>query len=128
MKIGSVIPIGGWTQRSGKSAGWYLQIPCWLMILSFAQLLQWWSFLAAGVMWFVSGWLATLLERKLYGTQHNLDLVVMAVDEYGKDMDDEFRLQLLQEFAPEWWVRLMSPSWRIKLQQTLNEKFGRNPT
>jgi hypothetical protein len=125
MKVGSLIPTGSATARYGQGMGWVLQIPCWLALLSFVEYLHWWVVLASGVMWFVSDWLATVLERQVYGTRHNLKLIVLALEEYGGREGEEVRLQLLENFAPAWWRRLMTPSWQYELRREIQHKFER---
>ena len=125
MKVGSLIPTGSATQNYGRVIGWILQVPCWLILLSFVEYANWWVILAAGVMWVVSGWLATLLERRVYGTRHNIELIVFALQEYGGSKDEEVRSNLLEGFAPRWWRKLMSSSWQKELRQEIDRKFGR---
>ena len=125
MKVGSLIPTGRATGNYGRGIGWFLQIPCWLALLSFVEYLHWWLVLAVAVMWFLAGWIATAIERRLYGTRHNLELIVLAIEEYGGRESEEVRLQLLEGFAPAWWRKLMPPSRQYELRREIQHKFER---
>ena len=68
MKTGSVIQIGSFTQKHGKRTGWLLQIVCILIFFNFIQTFNLWTVITLLLIWFISGWIATIVERKLYGT------------------------------------------------------------
>ena len=80
--------------------------------------------IAAGVMaFFIGGWLATLLERKIYCNRQQLEIIVGAAKEYKRLSDSNVAAEVMAQVSPKWWLKLMPVTWqrelRIKLQPIL---------
>lgn len=124
MKTGTIIPAGLWTQKHGRIAGWAIQLFAYMnFIFEGTDPFGWHLIVVFLLIWFVSGWIATLIERKLYQTEDNLDLISYAAESYGKSLRPEQLQELMDGFAPQWWIRLMSWSWREKLTARINERL-----
>lgn len=94
-----------------------------MILLFLVRPFGWWITASLVIMWFVGGWIATLIERKTYESNYRMDLIVFAAEEYMKDMDTESAALLLSKVAPEWWIKLMSPDWQKQLQNRLLDIF-----
>jgi hypothetical protein len=125
MKTGSIIEIGSFTQKYGKNTGWLLQIACITIFFNFFQTYNLWTVIPLALLiWFISGWVATILERKLYGTEDNIDLIAYVAQQFVKDCGDEKLQEYLDGIAPQWWIRLMPFSWREELTKRINENLA----
>jgi hypothetical protein len=119
MKLNTILPKGAWTGRYGGTASFLLKGGCFLVLFLLFKPLGWWLMLSIIVMWFVSGWIATLIERKAYASEYNMDLIVFAAEQYTKDMDTESAAHLMSQAAPKWWIKLMPQEWQSRLHERL---------
>ena len=92
---------------------------CYLALVLLVPALGWWVAGTFVVIWFASGWLATLMERRAYATQQNMDSVVYAAKKYTTEKGTEFAVGILSEVAPKWWIKLMPRSWQVQLRDQL---------
>lgn len=103
LTIGTVLPVGSYPRRWGHIIGWVLQVPLYIFILISYMDIKWVTVVVFLVCWFVSGWIATAMERMIY---QNVDLVS--------------RLLLCQRAGaviPQWWIALMPASWQAPLNR-----------
>lgn len=119
MKKNTILQKGAWTGRYGGTVSVMLKGGCFIILFLLFETFSWWLVLSIMVMWFVSGWVATLIERKAYASEYNMDLIVFTAEEYTKDMDTESAAQLMSQVAPKWWIKLMPPSWQSRLRERL---------
>lgn len=104
LKGGTVLSAGAVTQKHGDTLGWLFQLPCYALLISYCFGSQ--IGLAIGafiVMWFISGGIAKIIERRAYQTDKELDLLA--------DMSSSGHV------IPQWWLALMSEEWKTTLRK-----------
>lgn len=121
MKHGTILPTGSFTERHGGTIGYIINAVCIGITLSFMSTLGKWLFLSITTFLFLGGWIATLIERKLYCNQFQLDTIVYAAKEYSRLSNTESAAGILMEVAPKWWIKLMPSDWQRELQEKLKE-------
>ena len=119
MKSGTILPAGSFTVRHGRTVGYILNAFCIGITFSFALQLGWWLILSIAIFLFIGGWIATLIERKLYCNQFQLDTIVYAAQEYSRLSNAESAAEILSEVAPKWWIKLMPSDWQQELREKL---------
>ena len=93
---------------------------CFLALFLLFKVLNWWLVPIGILMWFISGKIATLIERKAYANQYNMDLIVSAAERYAKDADAESVAQVMSQAVPKWWIELMPQLWQSLLRERLS--------
>lgn len=119
MKVGTIIPTGGFTGRNGSTVSFLIKTFCVIALLLLIELMEWWFIPSGVLMWLIGNWLATLVERKLYCNNSNMDIIFLAAKEHAKDMKTEDATELMLDVAPKWWLKLMPLSWQLELREKL---------
>lgn len=131
MKDHTILPTGVLTARHGGFIGYLLNAMCIGIALSFIGMIKVWVILSGAITLFIGGWLATLLERKLYCNSDQIKIIVGAAQEYVRFSSPNGAAEVLAQVAPKWWLKLMPAAWqqelRMKLQPILlpDESGGR---
>ncbi len=131
MKDHTILPTGSLTARHGRLIGYLLNAMCIGIALSFIGIIKVWVILSAASIFFIGGWIATLLERKLYCSSDQIKIILGAAEEYARLSGPNGAAEVLGQVAPKWWLKLMPAAWqqelRIKLQPILlpDESHGR---
>ena len=124
MKTGTIVPTGAWTEKNGRISGWAIHLFTYMNFLFvFSDPFGWHLILVLLLIWFLGGWTATLIERKLYGTEERLETIVYAVESYGKSLRPEQLREFIDGLVPQWWIRLMPMSWRGRVTKRINESI-----
>ncbi len=124
MKTGTVIPTGIRAQQHGIIAGWAIQIFAYMnFVVISLDPFGWHLSIVFFVIWFSSRWYATLIERNFYGTEGRIETIAHAAQSHGKNLSPEQLQEFLDGIAPQWWISLMSLSWRQKLTDRINESL-----
>jgi len=121
MKKGTILPVGSFTEQYGSILGYFINAVCIGITLSFISELTWWLILSLFIFLFIGGWIATIIERKLYCNQFQLDIIVSAAKEYSKLTSTESAAEILAEVAPKWWIKLMPSKWKMELHGQLKQ-------
>ena len=88
----------------------------------------WWLLLPFAIMWFLSGWVATVIERKFYETDANIEVIIVAVEDVADTITSfEERKKNLARLVPSWWFKLMSRSWQEKLVWSIQARAEERP-
>src|SRR3972149_10337282 len=123
MKDHTILPTGALTARLGRFIGYLLNAVCIGIALSFIDIIKVWVILSAASTFFIGGWIATLLERKLYCSSDQIKIIVGAAQEYARFSGPNGAAEVLGQVAPKWWLKLMPAAWeqevRIKMQPIL---------
>lgn len=123
MKDKTILPTGSFTAKHGGSMGYLINAICIGIGLSSLSTIKLWLILSGVITFFIGGWLATLLERKVYCNQQQLEIIVGAAKEYKRLSDSNGAAEVMSEVAPKWWLKLMPVAWqrdlRIKLKPIL---------
>jgi hypothetical protein len=119
MKVGTILPKGALTGSYGGMLSLVIKGICFVTLFFLFRVFSWWVAASLIIMWFVSGWIATLIERKFYANNYNMDLIVFAAEQYTKDMPTESAAELMSKVAPKWWIKLMPPIWQSQLRNRL---------
>jgi|TARA_B100002003_G_C13981439_1_gene474605 hypothetical protein len=124
MKTGTMIPNGIWTQQKGRITGWAIQLFAFMnFVFVSIDPFGWHLIIVFLVIWCLSGWVATYIERGLYGTEDRIETIAYAAQSHGRNLRPEQLQEFLDGIAPQWWIRLMSWSWRQKLTDRINESL-----
>ncbi|MDD5007973.1 MAG: hypothetical protein PHC68_06140 [Syntrophorhabdaceae bacterium] len=121
MKSGTILPTGSFTEHHGGAVGYIINAVCIGTTLSFWSGLGWWLILTIAMFLFLGGWIATLIERKLYCNQFQLDTIVYAAKEYSRLSNTESAAEILIDVAPKWWIKLMPSGWQKELRGKLEQ-------
>ncbi|KFN37789.1 hypothetical protein KN63_08120 [Smithella sp. F21] len=121
MKSGTILPTGSFTEHHGGTVGYIINAFCIGISLSFISYLGWWLILSVAIFLFIGGWIATLIERKFYCNQFQLDTIVYAAKEYSRLSNTEGAAEILAVVAPKWWIKLMPSDWQQELREKLKE-------
>jgi len=121
MKSGTILPTGSFTEHRGGTVGYIINVVCIGITLSFMSELGWWLILSIAIFLFIGGWIATLIERKLYCNQFQLDTIVYAAKEYSRLSNAEGAAEILTDVAPKWWIKLMPSDWQRELRGKLKQ-------
>lgn len=117
MKEGTILPYGSSTGRHGQSIGWGIKL-LYLGVLIAICLNYGWIFLASfPITWFISGWIATIIERKVY-----MKLVLRNLNDLSKmyiNTDYDYAVSMLS--LPNWWVRMMPNDWKREYLNVLEK-------
>lgn len=119
MKLHTLLPSGSLTGRFGGKASFVLKGACFGILLLLYSTFGWWLVLTFIIMWFLSGWIATMLERKIHANQDNMERIVFAAEQYTRERGTEIAAQIMSQAAPEWWIKLMPPRWQSDLRNRL---------
>ncbi len=121
--------------KYGDKASFTLKALSVFVSLVLIKTLYAWLVVSIGIMLFFGGWLATLLERRLYCSDLRMETFIFAAKEYVHDMGQEGAAAVMSEVAPKWWIKLMPYSWQRKLREKLSSILlppdrvdGNNPT
>jgi len=112
MKTETILPRGGLTGKHGGVLGFLIKGACFGVSFLLFRHFSWWIMASLATMWLISGWIATLIERKFYANDDNMDLIVYAAKQYTKDMGTESAAGLMSNVAPKWWIKLMPQKWQ----------------
>ena len=124
MKTGTVIPIGIRTPQHGRISGWAIQMFAYMNFVFISiDSFGWHLTIVFLEIWFLSRWVATLIERNLYGTEGRIETIASAAQSHGKSLNPEQLQEFLDGIASQWWIRLMPWSWRQKLTDRINESL-----
>ena len=124
MKTGTLIPTGIWTQQKGRITGWAIQMFAYMNFVFISiNPIGWHLIIVLLVIWLLSGWVAKLIERGFYGTEDRIESIACAAQSHGKNLSPEQLQEYLNGIAPQWWIRLMSWSWRQQLTDRINESL-----
>jgi|GEM_PF-4030515 len=132
MKKGTFIPAGAFTSIHAKTVNFILKVVSIVVIVFFGiskTNIPAWPFpllVSILTMWFAGVWSVTILERKLYGTELEMDIIVYAAENYAKDIGPEQAAQLMSVVVPNWWLRLMPSHWQNQLQKRLSSILSSN--
>jgi hypothetical protein len=121
MKNGTILPAGAFTEKYGSTVGYIINAICIGVALSFFSKLSWWLIFSIAIFLYLGGWIATLIERKLYCSQFQLDTIVYAAKKYKRLTSVESAAEILTEVAPKWWIKLMPFNWQQQLREELSK-------
>lgn len=122
-KKDTYLKAGSWTIKSGNTIGWSIKIACYVFLYflsnkNIGPIIS--NFI---ILWLVSGWIATLIERKIYEKNDDIqfyaDIANKLIGEHGIDTA---RI-LINKNIPDWWIRLMSSSWQNEYYNKIKEIF-----
>lgn len=116
MKTATILPAGGWTRAYGTTVSFVSFAICVVIILWSVTEVAWWLLLTIAFMWFIGGWLGTIIERRVYANETTLALIVDAAGRWEKSARD---VETLKQAVPEWWIKLMPRCWRQRLHDLL---------
>ncbi len=120
MKSGTIIPVGSIPQQHGSILSLVSKGICLVVLILIYPSVGLWVIAAAVVMYFLGGWVATLIERKFYCDDLRLDTIVYYAEENVKDLGANRTAELLGEVAPKWWIKLMPMQWQKELHNRLS--------
>lgn len=115
MKQDTILPYGSTTGNYGFKIGWGIKLVYFGILISLVINNGWVYLFSFPITWLLSGWLATLIERKVY-----MSLVMQTIKElsdYYKNASPDFALKMLS--IPEWWFKLMPSNWRLEYASVL---------
>ena len=128
MKNLTIIPSGRLTTKYGEKINFYAKGICFFLLLFTPIRIGWWILLSFAIMWFVGGWIATLIERILYCNEHNMKTFIFAAEQYTKEKGFKYATIILKQNVPKWWIKLMPLSWQVKLSNGIKTAiFGIKP-
>ena len=120
MKNGTILARGAMTGAYGNIISLIVKILCLVILVAFLSTLKLWLIVSAAIMWFIGGWIATLIERKLYCDNYRMELIVFAAEEYKKDSKSVAEAaELMSVVVPKWWIKLMPQKWQSELRDKL---------
>jgi len=112
LKLGTSLPVGGFTGKHGNALGYGIKIFFFGFIIALIKYEGFIIIASFPIVWFLSGWFATILERKIYMMKVYDDLID-ASEGYmknGSPASAEYALHMMK--LPDWWLKLMSPQFR----------------
>lgn len=120
MKNGTILARGAIPGTYGNIISSIVKIICIVILVTFLSTLKVWLIVSVGLMWFIGGWIATLIERKLYCDNYMIKLIIFAAEEYKKDFKStEKAADLMSVVVPKWWIKLMPQKWQSELRDKL---------
>jgi len=116
MKKETIIPVGSVTAKYGNIVGFFIKVVCISLVFYW---FDWMGILLLAIMWFLGNWIATLLERKLYCNEWQMNFIVLAAQQYARHFGQEIAVSNLEKFVPKWWIKLMPMKWQKQLIERL---------
>lgn len=108
LKLGTSLPRGSGSSKNGFSIGWSIKFLYFGCVLAVCLYYGWMYLLSIPVTWIISGWMATLFERKMY-MEKVLEHVKWA-SEYYANTTSSFAIEMTS--VPKWWLDLMPQEWK----------------
>ena len=121
MKQNTILPYGSKPGRYGQLIGWGIKFLFFGTVLTMSVNYGWVHLIAIPITWIISGWVATLIERRIYMNLVMNDIIGIA--KMYADADYDFAIRMLG--VPEWWFKLMPGSWQrdyVKIIENLNDE------
>jgi hypothetical protein len=115
MKGGTVIPAGASTLAYGGSVGIFINIFCLVSFIQFIPKLGWGIIVSVVIMFHVGGWIATLIERRIYCNEEMMTSILGGAYVYTQRYGPDQAVSIILEVVPTWWLKLMPQKWRTEV-------------
>ncbi len=121
MKKATIIAAGSIPVKYGGGVAVVLGVLGVVGVVEVLLSLRWWALLTGSLTYFVGGWMATIVERKMYGNERTIETIVFAAQSFAQDHGWDASRRILSTVVPSWWIKLMSSGWRKKLESRLSQ-------
>jgi lipoprotein signal peptidase len=112
LKLGTSMPVGGFTGKHGNTIGYGIKLFYFGFIVALIKYEGFIMLASIPIVWFISGWVALKLERKIYMVRIYND-IVGALEEYDES-DASLTYALMMVRLPDWWLGLMPQAFRYE--------------
>ena len=119
MKVGTMLPYGAITSKYGRAIGRLIKLIYFGLLIVLSNKYGWICLVTLPFTWFISSWLATIIERKIYMKLAMQNIVRLA--QMHKNSDHTIKMINI----PEYWFKLMPATWQkdyINILQSLENK------
>lgn len=116
MKVGTELPVYKSLIGRGGNISRVMKLLYFLVIIKFSYENGFYYVFSFLPVWYVSGWISTFLERKLY-MEKAMEIALRIIEDSGSDVDAARRK--LSEAIPSWWVVLMPKKWSETIETSL---------
>jgi hypothetical protein len=122
-KKDTFLKAGSWTIKIGKTFGWSIKITCYVFVylLSEKNIIP--IVTNYILLWFISGWIATLIEQKIYERKDEIIFFAEIANDLIKEHGKDTAKILINKNIPHWWLKLMSSSWQNEYYNKMKEIF-----
>lgn len=111
LKKGTILPAGNLTQSKGQIIGFGIKFMYFAFLIYCMFYYHWIIILTLPFVWFFSGWLATIVERKIY-MKSVLDIAKANIKEHGNSG------------IPDWWINLMPKDWKFEYYSYIESQIA----
>lgn len=122
-KEDTFLKAGSWTIKFGKTLGWSIKITCYVFVYLLSEKKITSIIINYIFLWFISGWIATLIERKIYERKDEIIFFAKIANDLAKEHGKDIAKILISKNIPDWWLKLMSPSWQNEYYKKMEEIF-----
>ena len=116
LKDDTLIPVGEYTVKYGVPIALTLKGICILVLIASSSLLIWWTAVSVVMMLLIGGWIATLIERKIYCTEELMETLLYEAEKFNK-LESIMGTELMLRAVPEWWFKLTPSRWKNEYQR-----------
>jgi hypothetical protein len=123
MKKKTILNAGSFTSKWGNSIAIILALIGLACVIYIGFTLKWWLLVTVIIAWLLGGWIATLIERAMYGKKEEIDFIVFAIENQAKSsgFNEAMITNLYSKWVPNWWIKLMTSSFQRELKLRISK-------